>query len=304
MNYLFEHLLGMIVCDENGNSKEKYECHSLEDYYKKNEIEKKIRHTFKDLQEPSIEIKKRILETLKHEKNAHAFVEYNRDLTKEAIKNAVTDEFLIIETINAIDDLSRVENMLTKRLRNWFALLNPEYEHVEADNEKLVERIHHKKTEKRKGSMGADLHVSDQEPIIELASEIEKIRHTKIKQEHYLEKVMNRFCPNVTAVAGGVIGARLLVHTRSLQRLAMMPASTVQLLGAEQALFRHLRTGAKSPRHGLILAHPLLVSAPQAMHGKIARALADKISIAAKIDFFKGTFIGDALRKALEEKFS
>lgn len=81
------------------------------------------------------------------------------------------------------------------------------------------------------------------------------------------------------------------------------PASTIQVLGAEKALFRHMKTGAKPPRHGVIVQHPLLSGAPQKMHGKIARALADKISIAVKVDYFKGKFIGDKLRKGLEEKF-
>ena len=68
-------------------------------------------------------------------------------------------------------------------------------------------------------------------------------------------------------------------------------------------MFRHMRTGAKPPRHGIIIGHPLIAKAPERMHGKVARALADKISIAAKIDYFRGKFIGDRLRKELEEKF-
>ena len=83
-----------------------------------------------------------------------------------------------------------------------------------------------------------------------------------------------------------------------------MPASTIQILGAEKALFRHMKTGAKPPRHGVIVAHPLISRAPDKMHGKIARTLADKISIAAKVDYFRGQFIGDKLRKELEVKFA
>jgi nucleolar protein 56 len=82
-----------------------------------------------------------------------------------------------------------------------------------------------------------------------------------------------------------------------------MPASTIQILGAEKALFRHMKTGAKPPRHGIIISHPLIARAPDKMHGKIARALADKLSIASKVDYFKGNFIGDKLKKSLEEKF-
>jgi nucleolar protein 56 len=83
----------------------------------------------------------------------------------------------------------------------------------------------------------------------------------------------------------------------------LLPASTVQILGAEKALFRHLKTGAKPPRHGFIIEHSLISNASQKEHGRRARALATKISIAARVDFFKGKFIGEQLRKDLEARF-
>ncbi len=81
------------------------------------------------------------------------------------------------------------------------------------------------------------------------------------------------------------------------------PASTIQILGAEKALFRHMISGAKAPRHGYIIQDPLISNSPQKMHGKIARALADKITISARVDYFKGEFIGSKLRERLEKKF-
>jgi len=89
-----------------------------------------------------------------------------------------------------------------------------------------------------------------------------------------------------------------------LKKLAEMPSSTIQLLGAEKALFRHMRTGAKVPKHGILIQHPLMAKTKKEIHGKVARALADKISIAAKVDYFKGKFVADKLKKMLEEKFS
>ena len=82
-----------------------------------------------------------------------------------------------------------------------------------------------------------------------------------------------------------------------------MRSSTIQVLGAEKALFRHMKTGAKPPRHGIIIKHPLISSAKQKEHGKRARTLADKIAIAVKVDYFKGKFIGDTLKKGIQEKF-
>ena len=188
--------------------------------------------------------------------------------------------------------------MLTKRLREWYSLYNPELSY----DEKYVEKVLGK-SNKVKNSMGKDLSDKDMDSIMNLAEEIQVLIKYKEKTSSYLEKIMEKYCPNLNSVAGMVIGAKLLAHTGSLKRLVMMPASTIQILGAEKALFRHLKSGAKPPRHGIIVNHSLISEAKQKDHGKRARALADKISIAVKIDYFKGKFIGDKLRKELEEKF-
>jgi nucleolar protein 56 len=119
----------------------------------------------------------------------------------------------------------------------------------------------------------------------------------------YLELIMQQHTPNIKTVAGPTIGAKLLAMAGSLERLSRMPSSTIQLLGAETALFRHLRNNkARPPKHGIIFNHVLLQRAPKPMRGKVARALADKISIASKVDYFKGEFIGDTLYKQVEER--
>jgi nucleolar protein 56 len=111
--------------------------------------------------------------------------------------------------------------------------------------------------------------------------------------------------PNVRAVAGALLGARLIAIAGSLQTLAMRPASTIQVLGAEKALFRSLKTGARPPKHGLIFQHTLLHDAKRWQRGKIARVIAGKLAIAARADAFGGQFIGDKLKadinKRLEE---
>jgi nucleolar protein 56 len=114
---------------------------------------------------------------------------------------------------------------------------------------------------------------------------------------------MDKFCPNIKAVCDVMVAASLIEHAGSLKRLSILPSSTIQILGAEKALFRHMKTGAKPPKHGIIVNHSLIAKSPDKMHGKIARAVADKISIAAKVDYFQGKFIGDKLRKELDEKF-
>jgi nucleolar protein 56 len=222
--------------------------------------------------------------------------------TKKKVKDSVKSDNFIIQTISHIDEIKKVSNILIKRLREWYELYNPEFSRKVKDHAKFVELILEKKDKKEKESMGADFSKENLEPINKIASEINVLYKLKEKQEKYLSELMQKTCPNLTAVAGYLIGAKLISLAGSLKKLMIFPSSTVQLLGAEKALFRHMRTGARSPKHGIIHEHPLVSKAKE--KGKAARAVADKISVAVKVDYFKGKFIGDKLRKELEEKFS
>ena len=113
---------------------------------------------------------------------------------------------------------------------------------------------------------------------------------------------MKEVAPNVTALVGPLLGARLLSLAGSLEELAKLPASTIQVLGAEKALFRALRTGGKPPKHGVIFQFPEIRRSPRWQRGKIARALATKLAIAARVDYFTGRYIGDELKKKLMER--
>jgi nucleolar protein 56 len=115
---------------------------------------------------------------------------------------------------------------------------------------------------------------------------------------------MGKYCPNLLELAGATIAARLIELGKGLKHLALLPASTVQLLGAEKALFRHLKTGSRSPKYGVIINHPLIQSAPRDKRGKASRMLADKLSLCARLDYFKGEFKAPDYRKELEAKLS
>lgn len=229
--------------------------------------------------------------------------------TKQKIRESVTKGQLIAFTVAEIEDLDKVCNILVKRLRDLYSFYNPEFSRDMSDNEKFSELIIKRSKKellrelKVKDSMGADLEKVDVDSIIEFAKQINNLYHFRAKQVDYLESEMKKICPNLQAVAGTLLGAKLIHKAGSFKRLMFMPASTIQVLGAEKALFRHMITGAKPPRHGLIINHPLISGAKQSEHGKRARGLADKISIAVKVDYFKGEFIGDQLRKELDGKF-
>jgi len=230
--------------------------------------------------------------------------------TKRKVKEAVKKDNLIIQSINAIDEADRAVNMLAKRLREWYSFYLPEFSDSIASHEKFIELIQRKSKKEllkelkltEQTSMGADLKKEDVDAIFDFAKSLENLYKLKATQSRYLEASMDSLCPNVTAITGHLISAKLIALAGSLKKLSLFPASTIQLLGAEKALFRHLKTGAKSPKYGILHEHILISQAKKRDHGKIARVLADKIAIAAKVDFFKGKFVGDKLKKDIEKR--
>ncbi|MEO9364117.1 MAG: ribonucleotide-diphosphate reductase subunit beta, partial [Nitrososphaera sp.] len=126
----------------------------------------------------------------------------------------------------------------------------------------------------------------------------------RILSDH-IEAAMEVVAPNVKELLTAAVGARLIAKAGSLARLAVLPASTIQVLGAEKALFRALKTGARPPKHGILFQHPLIHSAPKWQRGKIARAVASKVAIAARIDYYrhagKDAQISEKLNTRLEE---
>ncbi len=255
--------------------------------------------------------KKAALKLLKNKAFFQKFREANIRLTKQKIRESTKKDLLAIQTINCIGEITKAISALTKRLREWYEYYNPEFSRAVENNEKFIELIIEKGRKElleeiklaEQETMGADLEKIDVQQIIQLARQIQQLYAAKKDHETYLNLLMKEICPNLKEVAGIIVGAKLLSIAGSLERLASLPASTIQLLGAEKALFRHLKTKSLPPKYGVIHEHPLIAMAKMKAHGKVARTLSDKISIAVKIDFFKGEFVGDKLKALLEAKF-
>ncbi len=113
---------------------------------------------------------------------------------------------------------------------------------------------------------------------------------------------MIEVAPNMSSLVGPVLSARLISITGGLENLAKMPSSTLQVLGAEKALFRSLKTGSRPPKHGIIFQHPFVHQASRWHRGKVARVVSGKLSIAARIDAFGGEFMGERLKTEVKEK--
>ncbi len=248
------------------------------------------------------------------------------ELSRRGLRRVATKrDLLAIQSIRAIDDIDKTINLFAARLREWYSVHFPELDQIVGDHilyakivnsigdrslmdedslrrigvgESLAKRI----ASMSRKSIGADLSEFDLKPIQTLARIMIELSELRSYLTDYNTLVMKEVAPNVTELVGPLLGARLLSLAGSLEEFAKMPASTIQVLGAEKALFRALRTGGKPPKHGVIFQFPEIHRAPRWQRGKIARALATKLAIAARVDFFTGRFIGDKLKKMLIER--
>ena len=231
---------------------------------------------------------------------------------------------IIIQVITILDMIKKSISLFSSHLREWYGLHFPELtDKIVEDNillAKLVSIIGSRKNYTYDNikknfdlkenkinllkkfaleSMGANL---DLTLIQNYANQIISMELYRQELEVYLEELMEKTAPNINALIGSLIGAKLISKAGSLQKLAYMPASRIQLLGAEKALYRFLKTGEKRPKHGLIFQWNQIRSAKPWIRGKIARVVAGKVGLSAKVDYFSGEFIGDQLSDAIEKK--
>lgn len=234
-------------------------------------------------------------------------------------------DVLIIPAVHAHENIEKQINTIYMGCREWYGIHFPELSDLVDDPEdylKIITKIglrdkmneenlskiipNHKRLREilmmKEKSVGANLLEQDEEYIKKFAEEGLRLIQLRKDLENYIRSLMSIEAPNLTAIAGPILGSKLLALAGGLEKLAKMPASTIQVLGAEKALFRFLRTGRGAPKHGLIFQHPYVHTSPKWQRGKIARALAAKISIAARIDYFSREDRSAELRKALEDR--
>lgn len=239
-------------------------------------------------------------------------VKTNIELSKVKIKRAISRDNLVIQSIGAIEELDKATNILIERLREWYGLHFPEMDRIISSHEryaKIVEKfgLRNNISEKelddlRNKSMGAELKDFDVEPIQNFAKQINDLYRLREQISEYVEKILNEVAPNLRALAGPQLAAKLIAKAGGLEKLAKSPSSLIQLIGAEKALFRYLHGHGKSPKFGILFSHPLIQNAPAEHKGKIARILAAKLSMAIKIDYYSKEYKADNLKKDLEER--
>ncbi len=242
--------------------------------------------------------------------------------TKGDIKEAYgNEEYILMQAINAFNESSRSYNLMYERLGEWFGIYFPEIKvgspgvlaelalamcsgkeldraaiERAIDDPQKAESIYNKALE----TMGRKPEGDEKEAVAAFANLSKDMGRGIQGLDAYIKAAAVRLMPNVTYLTDDKIAAELLAKAGSLERLATMPASTIQLLGAEKALFKHIKFGSKPPKYGIIFKLPAVTSAQREKKGMVARAYATKICIALKADYFTKKFIADKLKESLD----
>lgn len=220
---------------------------------------------------------------------------------------------MIIQAIALLDQLDKDVNTFAMRVREWYGWHFPElvrivpdnYQyakviHLLGDKSQLTEEILEPLTEllgdndvlarnildASRASMGTDISPVDHINIKNFATRVIHLYDYRKSLQKYLSDKMGVVAPNLASLIGDTVGARLISHAGSLTNLSKYPASTVQILGAEKALFRALKTKGNTPKYGLIYHSTFIGRAGTKNKGRISRFLANKCSIASRIDCF------------------
>ncbi|KAH3743666.1 Ribosome biogenesis protein:Nop56p/Sik1p [Pelomyxa schiedti] len=253
---------------------------------------------------------------------------YSRSKVKFNVNRA---DNMVIQAICLLDQLDKDVNTFSMRIREWYSWHFPELVSIVPDNytfarcaklisnkanltdallPKIVEITEDESKatqimEAAKSSMGFEISELDMMSIRQFADRVIHLSEYRVKLFNYLAKKMHDIAPNLSALIGEVVGARLISRAGSLTNLAKYPASTVQILGAEKALFRALKSRGNTPKYGLIYHSSFIGKASARNKGRISRYLANKTSIASRIDSFSETQtskFGEMLHSQVEER--
>ncbi|KAM8702957.1 hypothetical protein ACLKA7_005321 [Drosophila subpalustris] len=245
--------------------------------------------------------------------------------------NVHRSDNMIIQSIALLDQLDKDVNTFSMRIREWYSYHFPELVKIVPDNymfakaakfikdRKDLTQDKHEELEQivmdsakaqaiidaGKMSMGMDISIVDLINIELFAERVVKLSEYRKKLSTYLHNKMNMVAPNLQSLIGDQVGARLISHAGSLTNLAKYPASTVQILGAEKALFRALKTRSNTPKYGLIYHSSFIGRAGLKNKGRISRFLANKCSIASRIDCFleqPTSVFGETLKQQVEDR--
>lgn len=228
----------------------------------------------------------------------------------------------MIQAINAYKEIEKERNLVFERLEEWYGIYFPELRlsnqgtyakfvmdfgmnKKNATPEALKATLGEKSSDIHKvimNSIGNEPSHEVYEMLNMYASLLLQLIKVQENLDEYLKSASKAIMPNISFLVDYRLAAELLSKAGSLQRLSTMPASTIQLLGAEKALFKHIKFGSKSPKYGILFRMQIIQSANKEDRGRIARMYATKLSIAARADGISKRFIANKLKEDLDKK--
>mmetsp|Transcript_9462 Transcript_9462/g.31359 ORF Transcript_9462/g.31359 Transcript_9462/m.31359 type:complete len:507 (-) Transcript_9462:4-1524(-) len=231
---------------------------------------------------------------------AHSLSRYKLKFSPDKV------DTMIVQAIGLLDDLDKELNTYAMRLKEWYGWHFPEMGKIVPDNlmyaktiqkmgvrtkckgldlsDILAEEVEAELKDAAEISMGTEVSEEDVANILMLCEQVVSLSEYRAQLWDYLKNRMNAIAPNLSVMVGELVGARLIAHAGSLMNLAKQPASTVQILGAEKALFRALKAKHDTPKYGLIYHASLVGQAQPKNKGKISRVLAAKCALSIRVD--------------------
>merc|ERR1739844_59574 len=274
----------------------------------------------------------KLVKGLTEKKSSKAQLGLGHAYSRAKVKfNVNKSDNMIIQSIALLDQLDKDVNTFSMRIREWYSYHFPELVKIVPDNytfAKCVKVVKNRKeltdeaitkleevimdsakakavVDASKTSMGMDISQVDLMNIDMFANRVVALAEYRKELSKYLQDKMGNVAPNLATLIGDVVGARLISHAGSLTNLAKYPASTVQILGAEKALFRALKKKGNTPKYGLIFHSSFIGRAAAKNKGRISRFLANKCSIASRIDCFAEhatNILGSKLKEQVEDR--
>ena len=297
MNFVEKTPIGICVFDKDGNLLEKR-------FFSKN-----IKEAIDSFSLPDAESKQRFAakqfrsiakENFVSDEELNEFLcMFAIELSKNSMVGLIGKDKLLLHAINAYDEVEKHINIMEQRLSEWYSLHYPERK-VSAD---LI--VKYGRRDNMPGfsdSTGVDIDEHDETVLREYARTVDVMRTELTKLRAYIKDMAKGIMPNTSFVIDPMLASKMLAMAGSLEKFSRMTASTIQLMGAEKALFRHLKKEGKSPKYGIIFLDSRVQQATQDKKGKVARIVAAKIAQAVRIDFYSKRNDSERLEKELKEE--
>jgi nucleolar protein 56 len=221
--------------------------------------------------------------------NRQEYLEALGDLCAAVAEQEIREQYAgkdteLLQMVRTLDVMDETINLLSERVAEWHQVRNPAFsrKYHRTPAHLMVRKV----AQKGRGALG------------KAAVQVESLAEARTDLAKEVSARANQVLPNTSALIGGLVAARLMAQAGGLLPLSRLPASAIQVLGARTALFAHLRTQSPPPKHGIIFQHRRVHNAPKDRRGKVARALAGKLAIAARLDYFRGVPVPEFIDRA------